>query len=87
MPASTAAVTNAMKTSPWDHSEDLDPDLGARAAQVLEVHPDQQPDPAHGFGQRDQPEPSRGAADVENARHGAIVPDRRPSYYAPSLQC
>ena len=48
-----------MKTYPWAIPEDLHPDLRARAAEVLEVHADQQAGLAHGLGQCHHSEPAR----------------------------
>jgi len=56
------------------HAEDLNPDLGARVAQVFEVHPDQQPDPRRGLGQRDETEAAGGAPDIECSSHGNSLP-------------
>ena len=76
IPTSSAATTKAMKTArgpcrrPSRRSR-------SRCAQVLEVHADQQSDPADGLGQGDQAKPVH-AGESNALVMGAIVPNSTP---------
>jgi hypothetical protein len=69
IPTSSPATTNAMKTSPWVMPKTLTPISVRGVPQVLEIHADQQTNPADGLGQRDRTEPASNRSKIKCARH------------------
>ena len=84
IPASSAATTNAMKTSPCAMPNTFTPISVGALARYLKYMPTSRPSPADGLEQSHEPKPPSNGPKIKSACHGRHCARRPANYYTAS---